>query len=1108
MSCVSTVSSIDEDRKGFKKREELQRIEKWAQEKWDREKAFEVDAPDVSQANKPAKFMATFPFPYMNGKLHLGHSFTLSKVEFAVGFERLQGKRALFPFGFHCTGMPIKACADKLKREVEMFGRNFEGYSQQKEREAREAALEAAQEKEEAKAADPTKIVKKHSKAAAKASGHTFQFQILESVGVPKSEIYKFADANHWLTYFPPIAREDMKSFGLKVDWRRSFITTEINPYFDSFVRWQFNKLHAKNRIKFGERFTIFSPLDNQACMDHDRQSGEGVGVQEYTGIKLKILTDAIDSSFTLPNGRLVGQFFKNLNLGDRAVYLVAGTLRPETMYGQTNCYVGPSLVYGIYEVSPSEAWVCTERAAKNMAWQNLFPGKPRGEYNCLGEVQGVDLIGLPLSGPLSFYKKIYCLPMESVLPDKGTGVVTSVPSDSPDDFVTLRDLNKKPEYYKVSKLWTETFNDLKPIIDTPTLGNLAAVKAVESMKIQSPKDRSQLAIAKEAVYKEGFHQGHMLVGEYAGRSVSEAKPLIRERLIEQKLAFTYCEPEGVVISRSGDECVVTLCDQWFLEYGNEEWKAKAKACLERMETFAPETRATFERTLDWLHDWACSRSYGLGSHLPWDKQWLIESLSDSTIYMAYYTVAHFLQYDAKELSLDGRNSGLLNISAEAMSDEVWDYIFNLGPLPKDSLVPVAKLDQMRNEFAYFYPLDLRCSGKDLVPNHLTFFLYNHCDIFPQEMWPKGVRANGHLLLNGEKMSKSTGNFMTMSDAVRDFGADATRFALADAGDGLDDANFVADIANAAILRLYTQLEFAREICGGVKLRDGEFTWNDRVFEAEMNDLVLKCEAAYKKTLYRDAIKYGFYDFQSMRDRYRETTADCGGMHGPLVKRWLEYQAILLAPVCTHWSEYVYSELLKQTSSVLAGVWPTRLETDDSLLLASAYIKGLVHDVRSREEQAARKAKKKSGVATPTGISGAEDVKKKRLGRITVATKFPEWQEAVFDVLRSCYDHSTKKLNGKEVALVKERGLLKNKKVMPFLQMHKRAVESEGISALDRTVKFDELDTLSLNKTYIQRCLDLASLDIILAEEVQHPSDLESAENATPGHPVCRIWLE
>ena len=38
------------------------------------------------------------------------------------------------------------------------------------------------------------------------------------------------------------------------------------------------------------------------------------------------------------------------------------------------------------------------------------------------------------------------------------------------------------------------------------------------------------------------------------------------------------------------------------------------------------------------------SFSYGLGSKLPWDQQFLVESLSDSTIYMAYYTVANLLQ--------------------------------------------------------------------------------------------------------------------------------------------------------------------------------------------------------------------------------------------------------------------------------------------------------------------------------------------------------------------------------------------------------------------------------------------------------------------------------
>jgi leucyl-tRNA synthetase len=43
-----------------------------------------------------------------------------------------------------------------------------------------------------------------------------------------------------------------------------------------------------------------------------------------------------------------------------------------------------------------------------------------------------------------------------------------------------------------------------------------------------------------------------------------------------------------------------------------------------------------------------------VGTKLPWDEQYLIESLSDSTIYMAYYTVAHLLQggvFDGKSKS-------------------------------------------------------------------------------------------------------------------------------------------------------------------------------------------------------------------------------------------------------------------------------------------------------------------------------------------------------------------------------------------------------------------------------------------------------------------------
>jgi leucyl-tRNA synthetase len=75
----------------------------------------------------------------------------------------------------------------------------------------------------------------------------------------------------------------------------------------------------------------------------------------------------------------------------------------------------------------------------------------------------------------------------------------------------------------------------------------------------------------------------------------------------------------------------------------------------------------------------------------------------------------------------------------------------------------------MRSEFEYWYPFDLRVSGKDLIQNHLTFSLYNHVAIWPDgSKAPRSFRCNGHLLLNSEKMSKSTGNFKTLNDVRRE----------------------------------------------------------------------------------------------------------------------------------------------------------------------------------------------------------------------------------------------------------------------------------------------------------------------------------------------------
>jgi leucyl-tRNA synthetase len=179
------------------------------------------------------------------------------------------------------------------------------------------------------------------------------QYEILLQVGIPEEEVPKFQDADHWLRFFPPKGQEDLKAFGVAADWRRSFITTAVNPFYDSFIRWQFKTLKEAGKIIYGKKYTIFSELDNQPCADHDRSVGEGAGPQEYVGIKIKLL-----------------EYPESLKAWEgKSCYLVAATLRAETMYGQTNCYVLPEAEYGLYEMQNDEFFIVSERAARNFAF-------------------------------------------------------------------------------------------------------------------------------------------------------------------------------------------------------------------------------------------------------------------------------------------------------------------------------------------------------------------------------------------------------------------------------------------------------------------------------------------------------------------------------------------------------------------------------------------------------------------------------------------------------------------------------------------------------------------------------------------------------------------
>jgi len=1168
-----------EGKQSFARRDLLHQIEKEVQQKWEDMKVFETDAP----AEDCEKFMCTFPYPYMNGLLHIGHAFSLTKAVFAAHFNRLLGKKVLFPFGFHCTGMPIQAAANKLKREYELYGKPYPtfpaGRPQPKEvegvivvddnvvtlewkvpactgnrdikahhillrgadgefkpcvvvphpsaetlasmkgkasgkvpldgasvfkvrvelvdgtfcpesKESDEVSLDAAPKGKSGGGAGAGGGKRVAKKILAKTGDAAFQWEILKAMSILPEDMVKFEDPMHWLEYYPPLGVRDLKRFGAPIDFRRSFITTSVNPYYDSFIRWQFAKLKAGEKIGFGKRPTIFSELDGQACMDHDRAEGEGVAPQEYTAIKIELAD--------LPK--------KMAKLKGKRVFLLAATLRAETMPGQTNCWILPEGQYGCYKNGEKEVYVCSARAARNMSFQEIL--KPWGKPECLLQVMGSDLMGAKVKAPTSKYDTVHVLPLLTIKMDKGTGIVTSVPSDSPDDYAAFMDLMKpaKREFHGVKAEWIEPFG-IVPIIDVEIDGEVrsyAAKYMCEKLGVQSQKDAVKLHEAHDVCYKLGFDKGVMSTGPCKGQPVKKAKLEFRAQMVKDGQAFVYSEPEKKVVSRSGDECVVAGIDQWYLKYGEESWRKQIEDHLLSSSfcTYNERIKDSFCDAIGWLKEWACSRSFGLGTKVPWDEQFVIESLSDSTIYMAYYTVAHMLQGGV----LDGTKGSPEGIKPEDLTNEVWDFVFLDGPKPKKTKIPKTVLEKMRKEFRFWYPMDLRVSGKDLIQNHLTMSLYNHACVWEKEpdMWPKGFFCNGWLLVNNEKMSKSKGNFFTIADIISKFSADTVRAACANSGDTLEDANFEEDVAKNVLLFMPVFLENMKAITSGSEpLLDGDegARFVDKWFGNQMNRLVADARKYYESMTYREALRCAYYEFTKAYDQYRDV---CKAMqtqpHRGLTMRYLEWQMIILSPICPHFCEHGWG-VLGKPGTVLDARFPMpTVPVDTSIATQGAYMFDKVpHDFIKLLEKASKQGKPLSGT-------------------IYVALDFPEWKVTVLKALRARHAKgelplmSFEDMKTDEAATTLWKDVMKElmqdaslkpfgKHVGPFAAFKRDEAAAFGIEALDASVPFDEVKLLSENLPYLKDKLKL-DLKVAPASDLEAPSHKDAAANAQPGKPA------
>ncbi len=808
---------------------------KW-QRKWEEARLFEANSDD-----KP-KFFVNFPYPYMNGYLHLGHAFSLMRVEIFARYKRMLGFNVLFPFGFHCTGTPIIAAAQRI------------------------------------------------------AENEQKQIEIMRGMGIAESEISKFADPIYWCEFFPRETIRDLKDMGMSIDWRRSFITTSLNPFYDRFIKWQFNRLRSGGFVSIGEHPVVWCTKCKNPVGDHARLEGEGVTPEEVYIIKFEL------------DGKI----------------LPTTTYRPETAFGVTNLWIRSDAEYLEAKVG-EEIWIASHEAFNKLREQ-------KREVEVIKTLSGRELVGKHCLNRVTGIK-VPILPASFVDLKTGTGVVMSVPSHAPYDYAALKEVKCSPEKFGVSKEMAEA---IKPVslISIEGFGEHPAVEIVESMKIESQSDK-KLEEATKEIYRKEFHTGLLKpnTGKYAGKKVFEAKEEIVRDFVAGNKAEIFYELPDKVVCRCLTECTVKIVsDQWFLNYGDKKWKAKAKEVLDKMLLYPENSRVQFEYVIGWLKAWACTRELGLGTVLPWDERWVIESLSDSTIYMAYYTIATYLENPD------------YGIKAENIDAHFFDYIFT-GMGDCDEIAGRAGinselLEEMKREFEYWYPFDFRNSGKDLVQNHLTFCIFNHAAIFPEKYWPRAFGVNGWVQVDGVKMSKSKGNFFTMRQIHGKFGADVTRLSLMYGGEGLDDPNWETEFAKTANVRLEQWHDFAVENYGKGREERG---YIDDWFDSKVNRTLKEVSEAMDKTAFRTAIQRGYFDMQNYLRWYVRRSRT---LNVESISRFIEIQTLILAPFAPHLCEEIWEKIGKH-GFISSSAYPECDESriNDGMERAEEYLKGLIQDI-------------------------------------------------------------------------------------------------------------------------------------------------------------------
>jgi leucyl-tRNA synthetase len=691
-----------------------------------------------------------------------------------------------------------------------------------------------------------------------------------------KEIVQSFSEPWNVVNYFSVKLVGDFASMGYSLDFTRQF--TSGDKEYNRFIQWQFLKYQQKGLVKQASYPLLYCVNDQNAVGEDDIKDGDSDPVEVQKFVAEKFLLE-----------------------GDCA-FIVSSTLRPETVFGITNEFVNPDAQYSLIKVeSPdgkgSEQWFVSSQAAQKLARQNL-------SVTVIKQVPGEFFVGKYCTTPIG--KRVPILPAGFVDPENASGFVHSVPAHAPHDYAAIEEL-------KHDELTLQKYSsvNLKGAVDSIVpisvvvvegYGQYPAEELCKKMGIVNTRDHTKLDKATRELYKAEFYGGKLKenCGQFAGESVQDSKDNVTNWLKAQGKAADFFETSRPAVCRCGGQVVAAvMSDQWFIDFNSPGWKDLANECLARMQIYPAGYRKQFQDVFAWLDKRPCARRRGLGTQLPFNNEWIIESLSDSTIYPAFYTII-------KEI----RKAGL---KPEQLTPAFFDYVFlGIGEpvsVVKETGCSAESLEAIRKEFLYWYPVDQRHTGIAHITNHLSFYIFAHTAIFPKQHWPKAITLNELVISEGTKMSKSRGNVVLLNYVASALGPDVFRLyavGSADLASVLDYRAKEVETTRRVLTRFANHISELQDLRGKNPQQSGVQPAINSWFASKFEGAVGKCTKSLEEYRLRDYVQAALFSLLNDLDYFlrrcneqeKARLAD-----SDIPQRWVQ----LLAPVIPHLCEELWA---------------------------------------------------------------------------------------------------------------------------------------------------------------------------------------------------------